>query len=194
MTTRIPRAAVALTVGILSASLLSGCSGTGGSEEAADGGVGGTSEAAAPSASSASASQAGTGADDLAFTAISTAESTGGKAMGIDRLDDGAGGYKVEILDGSALFAVTVDEAAQKAEQRQKVPADAKEVKELKGIEVPLTEALKTAQQEAPEMRIDEAEADDEDGAMQWKVELDVDNGQGSKDVVVDAKSGSVLK
>jgi|GEM_PF-4269520 len=186
-----------LALGTLATALLTGCN-NGGSDAADDGAQGGptaipSSEAASSSASLSASPSPTAGGDDAAFTAISTVEADGGKVVGIDRQDDGAGGYELVVLDGNELFEVEVDASGMNPGQRTKETADAAELDRLKGATVPLADALETARTEVPGKDIDEAEIDDENGVVVWKIELDVDN-QGSSEVRIDSASGAVLK
>lgn len=186
-----------LALGTLASALLTGCN-NGGSDAADDGAQGGptavpSSQAASSSASMTASPSPSAGGEDAAFTAISTVEADGGDVVGIDRQDDGAGGYQLEVLDGGELFEVKVDASGMNPGQRTKETADATELDRLKGITVPLADALETARAEVPGKSIDEAEVDDENDVLVWKIELDADN-QAGTEVRVDAVSGAVLK
>jgi uncharacterized membrane protein YkoI len=197
MTTTAAKAVTAMILGTMAAALLTGCNNTG-SDAADDGAQGGPtaappSEVASSSASMSASPSPSAGDEDAAFAAIDTVEAAGGDVVGIDREDDGAGGYQVDVLDGNELFEVEVDASGMNPGQRAKGTADAAELDRLKGIAIPLATALETARAEVSGKDIDEAEIDDENGVVVWKIELDADN-QAGTEVVVDAANGAVLK
>ncbi|MGP5725380.1 PepSY domain-containing protein [Arthrobacter rhombi] len=183
------RTLTTLAAGVMTAALLTGC-GDQGAPGVDDGGVGGPIESATSKANMTASPTAG--ADDTVFTAISTVESNGGTVVGLTRLDDGDPGYKVEVLDDDTLYEVRVDTSGEKPGQRTKTDSDTAERDRLQGIEVEVTDALETARQEVPGMNIAAAEVI-EDNGMKWKIELDLDQGQGQNEVLIDAKSGKVI-
>lgn len=190
MTTTSSRTLAALTMGALAATLLTGC-GNQGAPGIDDGGVGGPVESETSKANMTASPTAG--ADDSVFTAISTVESNGGTVVGLTRLDDGDRGYKVKVLDEDELFEVRVDTSGKNPAHRTKSVSDAAERERLQGVDVALNEALKTAREEVPGMNIAEAELTDDNG-MNWKIEMDLDQGQGQNEVFIDAESGEVVK
>lgn len=176
-------------MGALATTLLTGCNQSAPGID--DGGVGGPIESETSKANMTASPTAG--ADDSVFTAISTAQSNGGTVIGLTRLDDGDRGYKVRVLDEDALYEVHVDTSGKSPGQRTKMASDAAELDRLQGISVDLDEALKTAREEVPGMNIAKAELIDDNG-MNWKIELDLDQGQGQNEVLVDAETGDVVK
>lgn len=189
MTTTSSKALATLALGALAATLLTGCNQ--GAPGVDDGGVGGPIDTESSGAGNPASATAG--GEDSAFTAISMVENKGGKVVGLNRLDDGDPGYKVTVLDDNAFFEVHVDIAGKSPDQRTKTTSDATERDLLKDV-VPLAEALKTARAELPGMNVAEAEITDDDDELQWRVELDLDQGQGTSEVFIDAESGELVK
>ncbi len=190
MTTSTSKASATLALCALAATLLTGCNQ--GAPGVEDGGVGGPVKTESSGAGKPASATAG--GEDAAFTAISMVENNGGKVVGLNRLDDGDPGYKVTVLDDNALSEVHVDTAGKSPGQRTKTTSDATERDLLKKVEVPLAEALKTAREELPGMNVAEAEINDDDGALKWRVELDLDQGQGTSEVFIDTENGELVK
>lgn len=110
--------------------------------------------------------------DDPVFASIDAvlAEYAGGIIVDIDR-EDRSGAYDIDVVVGDEVIELEV--AADGTIHEDERETDADDVGEAQAATVTAAEAIQEALDLHPEGLLDEAQLDEDDGRLEWEVELD---------------------
>lgn len=156
----------------------------------------GQASASTESPSGAASGSGENGGREASLAAVETAlaQYEGGDVADVD-YDDREDKYEVEIIQNDTKHDVTVDGAGENiTEEREDGAADQDDLDQLGQATITADEAITRAFDEASSQdgtaTLDDVSLDEDNGTLNWEVELDIDD----RDVsyYVDANSGSV--
>lgn len=110
--------------------------------------------------------------DDEVFSIIDAVETEyeGGFIVEIDR-EDGGSKYEVVIVVGDEVYELDVTSNGDISVDEQ--DNDAEKIARADQATVTVTEALKQAFEQHPDATFDDADLDEDDGSLDWEIELD---------------------
>ena len=110
--------------------------------------------------------------DDPAFAAIDAvlAEHGDGIVINVDREDDGKA-YDVDVVVGTEVIELEVDADGTVREDERESGDD--DVAKAQDASVTAADAIRGALDQHPDGLLDEAELDEDNGDLHWKIELD---------------------
>ncbi|MFI7398711.1 PepSY domain-containing protein [Microbacterium sp. NPDC006705] len=162
-----------------------------------DGGSGSASSSASSAPASSTAPAAGSGsatgqADDPADAVIDAVleEDGDGIIVAVDADDDDTT-WEVDVVVGEEVKELDVTADGDITETDRE--SDPEDVQKAKEAEVTAQQALDTAREGRDGVTLDEMDLDDDNGALQWEVGFDREDGSDGPEVEIDATSGEVL-
>lgn len=136
-------------------------------EETADNGVATETQTAVSDADA-------TADRDIVFDAIDLvmAEHADGIIIDIDREDD-TEAYEIDVVVGEEVLELNVDTAAGEVRESDRDNDDAEDVRRAQEATVTVADAITQALEAHPDGVVDEASLEDEDGRLEWQIDLD---------------------
>ena len=162
-----------------------------------DDGSGSASSSASSAPASSTAPAAGGGsatgqADEPAYAVIDAVLERHGDGIivAVDADDDDTT-WEVDVVVGEEVKELDVTADGDITETDR--DSDPEDVQKAKEAEVTAQQALDTAREGRDGVTLDEMDLDDDNGALQWAVEFDREDGSDGPEVKIDARSGEVL-
>lgn len=111
---------------------------------------------------------------DIVFDAIDLvmAEHADGIIIDIDREDD-TEAYEIDVVVGEEVLELDVDTAAGEVRESDRDNDDAEDVRRAQEATVTISDAITQALEAHPDGVVDEASLEDEDGRLEWQIDLD---------------------
>ena len=111
---------------------------------------------------------------DIVFDAIDLvmAEHADGIIIDIDREDD-TETYEIDVVVGEEVLELDVDTAAGEVRESDRDNDDAEDVRRAQEATVTISDAITQALEAHPDGVVDEASLEDEDGRLEWQIDLD---------------------
>ena len=111
---------------------------------------------------------------DIVFDAIDLvmAEHADGIIIDIDREDD-TEAYEIDVVVGEEVLELDVDTAAGEVRESDRDNDDAEDVRRAQEASVTISDAITQALEAHPDGVVDEASLEDEDGRLEWQIDLD---------------------
>lgn len=111
---------------------------------------------------------------DIVFDAIDLvmAEHADGIIIDIDREDD-TEAYEIDVVVGEEVLELDVDTAAGEVRESDRDNDDAEDVRRAQEATVTISDAITQALEAHPDGVLDEASLEDEDGRLEWQIDLD---------------------
>ena len=111
---------------------------------------------------------------DIVFDAIDLvmAEHADGIIIDIDREDD-TEADEIDVVVGGEVLELDVDTAAGEVRESDRDNDDAEDVRRAQEATVTISDAITQALEAHPDGVVDEASLEDEDGRLEWQIDLD---------------------
>lgn len=111
---------------------------------------------------------------DPVFDAIDLvlAQHPDGVIIDIDREDD-TEAYEIDVVVGEEVLELDVDTAAGEVRESDRDNDDAEDVRRAQEATVTISDAITQALEAHPDGVVDEASLEDEDGRLEWQIDLD---------------------
>lgn len=124
--------------------------------------------------------------EDPVFAAIDAvlADHPDGIVTDIDR-EDGRVVYDIDVVVGDQVIELEVDADGNVREDERE--SDDDDVAEARAATVTAADAIRQALDQIPDGVLDEAELDEDDGALRWEIELDDADGNDLAEVTIPA-------
>ncbi|NMB22047.1 MAG: hypothetical protein GX983_01590, partial [Corynebacterium sp.] len=90
----------------------------------------------------------------------------------IDREDD-TEAYEIDVVVGEEVLELDVDTAAGEVRESDRDNDDAEDVRRAQEATVTISDAITQALEAHPDGVVDEASLEDEDGRLEWQIDLD---------------------
>lgn len=124
--------------------------------------------------------------EDPVFAAIDAvlADHPDGIVTDIDR-EDGRVVYDIDVVVGDQVIELEVDADGNVREDERE--SDDDDVAEARAATVTAADAIRQALDQIPDGVLDEAELDEDDGALRWEIELDDADGNDLSEITIPA-------
>ena len=124
--------------------------------------------------------------EDPVFAAIDAvlADHPDGIVTDIDR-EDGRVDYDIDVVVGDQVIELEVDADGNVREDERE--SDDDDVAEARAATVTAADAIRQALDQIPDGVLDEAELDEDDGALRWEIELDDADGNDLAEITIPA-------